>query len=350
MNSNIRRALASAALAACAGAMAAPHDRVDVQLSLPSPVVHGDANIAVDVVVTNTTDHRVTLSRWQLPAEHLQGPLLRITREDGSAVAYTGPLVKRVAGGAENLVHLAPGETLNYRVELTGTYEIGNGRYAIEYIGRGKHDGEADVESTTPLYLWTDGRSIAPASDAGADYLENLRKGAAGISYTGNCTSTQKNQLASAVTAATNYATESDSYLAGTPGSTQRYVKWFGAYLSSRWSTAHTHFANEENAFKTKPLTLDCSCKDNNTYAYVYPDRPYKIYLCGAFWSAPMTGTDSKGGTLIHEMSHFYVVAGTDDWAYGQTAAANLARTNPTRALDNADNHEYFAENHPYLP
>jgi peptidyl-Lys metalloendopeptidase len=217
-------------------------------------------------------------------------------------------------------------------------------------VSHGKRDTDAAIESAAPLYLWTDGRTAAPEAAADIDYLERLRKGTASITYTGNCTSTEKSQLASAVTAATNYATESNGYLAGTPRSTQRFVKWFGAYSSSHWNTAHTHYSNEENAFRTKPLTLDCSCSDGNTYAYVYPNQPYKIYLCGAFWSAPMTGTDSKGGTLVHEMSHFTVVAGTDDWAYGQTAAANLARTNPTRALDNADNHEYFAENNPYLP
>jgi hypothetical protein len=43
------------------------------------------------------------------------------------------------------------------------------------------------------------------------------------------------------------------------------------------------------------------------------------------------------------------VVAATDDHAYGQSAAKNLAISNPTRALDNADNHEYFAENTPSL-
>jgi peptidyl-Lys metalloendopeptidase len=350
MNPNLRRALASAAVAACTGAIAAPRDNLDVQLSLPSPMVHGDVDIAVDVAVTNTTGHPITLSRWQLPAEHLQSPLFRITREDGSALAYTGPLIKRAPAGEQDVVHLAPGEALSYRVELTGAYEFGNGRYAIEYVGHGKREADASLESTAPLYLWTDGRTVAPQARADADYLENLRKHAAGITYTGNCSASQKTQLASAVTAATNYATASDSYLAGTPGATQRYVKWFGAYAASRWSTAHTHYANEESAFKTKPLTLDCSCTDRNTYAYVYPNQPYKIYLCGAFWSAPMTGTDSKGGTLVHEMSHFTVVAGTNDWVYGQSAAANLAKTNPTRALDNADNHEYFAENNPYLP
>ena len=71
------------------------------------------------------------------------------------------------------------------------------------------------------------------------------------------------------------------------------------------------------------------------------------IYVCRAFWNAPTAGTDSKGGTLIHEMSHFNVTAGTDDHVYGQTAAKNLAATDPTSALDNADNHEYFAENNP---
>ena len=55
------------------------------------------------------------------------------------------------------------------------------------------------------------------------------------------------------------------------------------------------------------------------------------------------------GGTLVHEMSHFTVVAGTDDWAYGQSAAAALAVSNPARAIENADSHEYFAENTPPL-
>ncbi len=49
-------------------------------------------------------------------------------------------------------------------------------------------------------------------------------------------------------------------------------------------------------------------------------------------------------------MSHFTVVASTDDWAYGQSAAASLASSNPSKAIDNADSHEYFGENTPSLP
>jgi peptidyl-Lys metalloendopeptidase len=138
------------------------------------------------------------------------------------------------------------------------------------------------------------------------------------------------------------------TYLNGTPGSKPRYTTWFGAYSSSGWSTVKSHFAAVKDALDNKPLVVDCSC-NKSYYAYVYPTQPYKIYVCRAFWSAPMTGTDSKGGTLIHELTHFNVVAGTDDHAYGHSAAKSLALSNPTLARDNADSHEYFAENTPAL-
>ena len=48
---------------------------------------------------------------------------------------------------------------------------------------------------------------------------------------------------------------------------------------------------------------------------------------------------------------HRYLTANgeTNDYAYGQTAAKNLAIGNPANAVMNADNHEYFAENNPVL-
>ena len=77
------------------------------------------------------------------------------------------------------------------------------------------------------------------------------------------------------------------------------------------------------------------------------PDQFGKIYLCGAFWRAPDTGTDSRSGTLVHESSHFLTNGGTADNAYGQTACRSLAKSDPAKAIMNADSHEYFAENQP---
>jgi len=39
--------------------------------------------------------------------------------------------------------------------------------------------------------------------------------------------------------------------------------------------------------------------------------------------------------------------SGTDIWAYRQAVAAALAGSDPARAVDNADSHEYFGENDP---
>lgn len=350
---------AAFAVVATSASHAAAGECLDVRLNSANPIVDGDVDVFVDVAVTNVCRTPVQVLRWQLPSDRMSGSLFRITRDD-APVRYTGPVIKRAAPTAKDYVEIAAGATLNYRVELTGHYDISkNGRYAIAFeSGRGTHgSGAQSMRSAADMYLWAQNRNEridgGPATkDGGAgvastDAAPSLTAAAASISYTGACTASQKTTLASAVTAATNYTVSSAAYLSGTPSATPRYTSWFGAYTLSRWNTAKDHFVKARNAFQTAALTLDCSCKDSGTYAYVYPTQPYKIYVCGAFWNAPMTGTDSKGGTLVHEMMHFNVIAGTDDWAYGQSAALSLAKSNPTKALDNSDNHEYFTENTP---
>jgi len=347
---------ASFAVVATSASYAAPSTEcLDVRVSSASPVVNGDVDVHVDVAVTNRCRTPVQVLRWQLPSDTMSGSLFTVTRDD-RPVRYTGAIIKRAAPTAKDYVEIAAGATLNYKVELTGSYDFSkNGRYAIEFHSdRGTHgSGAQSMHSAAATYLWTQGRNekldaAATDGEMATTMRTDVTATAASISYTGSCTSSQKSSLASAVTAATNYAVSSTNYLNGTPSATPRYTTWFGAYSSTRWATARDHFTKARNAFQGAALTLDCSCKDSGTYAYVYPTQPYKIYVCGAFWSAPMTGTDSKGGTLVHEMMHFNVIAGTDDWAYGQSAAKSLAKSSPTKALDNSDNHEYFAENNPF--
>ncbi|MBC7683955.1 MAG: hypothetical protein H7176_01865 [Bdellovibrionales bacterium] len=169
---------------------------------------------------------------------------------------------------------------------------------------------------------------------------------AAGALSFNRCTTTQQAEIRTAVTTAAGYSTDALNYMGGNLGA--RYTKWFGAADATRAARVKANFTAIKDAFDTKPITVDCGCK-KTYYAYVYPNQPYTIYVCKAFWTAPMTGTDSKGGTLVHEMSHFNATAGTDDWVYGQSGAASLAISDPSKAIDNADSHEYFGENTPAL-
>jgi len=79
--------------------------------------------------------------------------------------------------------------------------------------------------------------------------------------------------------------------------------------------------------------------------AYVYPVYPLDVYLCATYWQLETVGGyDTQAGSLIHELSHFIVVGGTQDYAYGPPNAQALALKDSTKAQKNADNYEYYGE------
>ena len=166
-----------------------------------------------------------------------------------------------------------------------------------------------------------------------------------------SCSASRQQVLNSALSAAENIAITARNDLAATPTASrsgaQRYGEWFGPATTNRWNTIQNHFNKIADATSNRTINFDCSCNDN-FFAYVFSDQPYDVYLCSVFWLVPTTGTDSKAGTIIHELSHFTVVANTDDHVYGQSGARSLANSNPSQAIFNADSHEYFAENTPF--
>ena len=83
---------------------------------------------------------------------------------------------------------------------------------------------------------------------------------------------------------------------------------------------------------------------DDDAYAYVYPDKEDTIYLGEGFADAPDIGMNSKAGTLIHEVSHYNSVGGTEDHEYGIEENIKLASKSSNKALNNADSFEYFME------
>ncbi|HSX59599.1 MAG TPA: M35 family metallo-endopeptidase [Tahibacter sp.] len=327
---------------------------LELRLAQPAQKDFGSGKIVYSL--SNATDASVQVLRWQTPIDGVDNAMFRVTR-NGEPVAYVGRMVKRPAPTDKDYVELAPGRNITVEVDLTAYYDMRKGgQYEVRYV-RSASDvvraadeaSRGGVKAGVLEFDRIDGGSVSVFADAAPDALDEAPKAGVGIlaatnSFVG-CSTTRKNQVATARTSATSYANNSRSYLtAGTQGS--RYTWWFGTYNSSRYSTVRTHFNNIHSALSSQPFTFDCSCTDDY-YAYVYPNQPYRIYLCNAFWSAPNTGTDSRAGTIVHEVSHFNVMGGTDDWAYGQSAAHNLAVSNPSRAVDNADSHEYFAENTP---
>ena len=80
-------------------------------------------------------------------------------------------------------------------------------------------------------------------------------------------------------------------------------------------------------------------------YAQVHPNNDKQIQIGNSFAKSGPNGADTRGGVLVHEMSHFDSVSGTSDHAYGQDDCKALAQNDPGKAKSNADSFEYWAEN-----
>lgn len=309
-------------------------------ISADALTIAADEPVAVRLTLTNQTSAPIPVPVWDTPARGIHAPVFQVTR-DGAVVAYTGPLGKRAPAAPADTVEVPAGESRSWAVDLASAWAFTQGgEYSVRFAG-------SPVVSTNTVRLHVAAR--AATGPAGRSAIVRPRTAGRTITVTG-CTSGQETQARAAVTNADAYAATAvayfDAYRAG-----QRYTTWFGTYAAPRWNTAAAHFDLIHEVTSTRDITLECAsiadCGGTGTFAFVYPSQPYAIYLCSAFWSAGATGTDSRAGTLIHEISHFTVVAGTDDHVYGQVGAASLASTNPGQAVTNADNHEYFAEDTP---
>jgi peptidyl-Lys metalloendopeptidase len=349
----VLRALAMLALVLAAGSVAAvpAGDAADLVITLEAAqakVARSDG-VTVRVTVSNPGAASRRVLRWLLPVGTPGDSLFEVTR-DGVPVAYLGPLIKRRAPSADDYLTLAPGESRRFTVDLAQYYDFSvSARYLVAYdTGLLAGDlsqlpGAAKVATrvaTNAVAIAVEGRpAFRPAAFRA--------KAVVGSNSFVGCSASEQGDLIAARAAADRYAILAREYFdAGRTG--VRYGSWFGTYALGRYDTVSNHFDAIGNALQTaSPMQFDCSTCNDDFYAYVFPNQPYVIYLCNAFWSAPATGTDSKAGTLVHELSHFTVLGGTDDHAYGQTNARNLALSNPTLAVDNADSHEYFAENTP---
>ncbi len=166
------------------------------------------------------------------------------------------------------------------------------------------------------------------------------------------CSVAQQAGLEQALSDADGLALNAYQVLSGMPesqrASSTRYQEWFGSYAPANYAVVTANYQHISAAFASQTITFTCGCPEL-LFAFVNPGQPYQITLCASFWNAPETGTNSRAGTLVHEMSHFTVVAGTVDHVYSQVFSRANARYIPAKAIQNADSYRYFAENDPQL-
>ncbi len=313
-------------------------------------------SISMKFTLKNESEDPVRVLKWGTPFEgDFTQDIFYITN-NGNPVPYIGKLVKRLPPTEEDFIEIAGKSEASEIVYLEDGYKIyAAGVYTVQYI-----DSTLRVK-TTVLNPNTEPQKMklvpVQSSEVTFEIVEGTREDAIPSLSKAKieCSDAQFNAVTQGHAAAKNIAAVARQALSNTPADqraqAQRYLEWFGAYSGPRYAAVTSNFNRVHDALFNRTITAYCpSDCASNIFAYVNPSQPYNINFCGAFFRAPVTGTDSKAGTVIHELTHFTVVAGTDDIVYGQSGARSLARSNPNAAIRNADSHEYFAENTPPLP
>ncbi len=325
--------------------------------------VGASEDVVIRITYSNDSAADLYLVRWQTPLQGIESDLFDV-RVDGRPVAYTGRLYKRARPTVADYLRVPAGGSLSVDVDLSKVYDLSRtGEAAVAYRVLLQDALRADsanqvsdfarlrtLESNRVFVGVERNERAVEAIDklAGVDGVDDKARPARvpPPRYVG-CTNKRKTQLATARSNAQILVQKSRGYLNNLPvesrASDVDYTTWFGFYTAPNYDSVTSDYVNLTSAFSTKSFTFYCDCNESN-YAYVYADQPYKVHLCNHFWTAPTLGTDSKAGTLVHEASHFTVVAATADNAYGQEACRALAQENPFAAIHNADSHEYFAE------
>jgi RHS repeat-associated protein len=137
-----------------------------------------------------------------------------------------------------------------------------------------------------------------------------------------------------------------------------RYMTWFGFYKKSRYETVTSGFAAIKGFVSDENLTINCTSAGSDCLsanAYVDYDVPDTVYLCSNYFhfnsnlgikalglfGGSYDDRTARGAILLHEFSH--LKANTEDLGKMPWTCQGLARTDPSRAIRNANNYLYFA-------
>jgi len=331
--------------------------------------VSKNTGLKVKFSVENPSSKPLKILKWETPFEGLLADMFKVHNVDGDKMKYVGPDARRappyMATDKDFLVVKAKGSE-SIEVDLASMYEFTkDGDYFIRAID--PDDGHLhykDLMNTVVKVTVVNTKKQAEyrAQDQKNRSVNKKTRMAAaemGLIQTGqtlkNCDAAQTAALKQWEKDAKAWLEKAEKCTTQTSSSnalcSANVNLWFGKAPQSEYAFSVTkalknmlsHFANSD---------FDCNgdrC-GGGTFAYVYPsDDTQEIFMC------PFTFTFSveseKRQTVIHELSHFNHIGvnehtsgivGERDLSYGEKNCQDLAKSDPTKAMNNADNMGYF--------
>jgi peptidyl-Lys metalloendopeptidase len=302
----------------------------------------------VEVTITAQQEHMFLKYNSPLDSAQFACKAFQVQNlETGEDLEFTGAIAKRRVPEDEDFHHFdAVGQKVTKKVDLAHCFDFQqDNSYRVNLNAKFM----SDMKVTSG-----DSSRITFLANQNTTPLLKSKSQRANFKVFNNFQGCSADEISTAQDAVTNAITAVSDAITSVlqPGCANAdYQRFFGVHTQERYYIVSSNYDNILAQFNSEDYIIVCGdsyCSDS-IFAFVYPtDTDHNIYVCGAYHSASVEITyDSKPGTLIHEMSHFNDIAGTDDHQYGVSGNEALADSNPCLAVDNADSHEYFIEQVP---
>lgn len=323
------------------------------------------ADVTCKVTLGNSHDQDYYLLKRRTPLEPINSNIFSITQGDNN-VQYDGLLYQRGVPTRDEHVLVPAKSSIVVTVDLSRSYNFDTrGSYSVKldtkftyYRAANSNTSNQHVISNIENFAMAGSEVNRKPTEAGElrknsssiksldlDFPTLVRAGAyVTPSMAGNIYSNDGQTTAIVYDAVYNILDK--SYGAVDSNYWNLYSTWFGTRYSGYMNTVKGAYLNIKSAMQTYKFTMyfdgpECA-KIKNVIAYTYKGSTV-IYLCSLYRTEPNTkGANTKVGTVLHELTH--AVARTDDLTYGQSNCAALARSQPSRAIQNADNYRCFSE------
>ncbi|OBZ77464.1 Peptidyl-Lys metalloendopeptidase [Grifola frondosa] len=325
-----------------------------VQVTGPA-AVHDIQNLQVVATVVNTGNESLKLLKDPHgPLSQSPTDIFNITNGSGDSPDFIGirvyfaPSYSIEQGNPDSFTVLAPGESVGIQHDLSQAYNLtstGSGQYTVA-AKEGVSFYYVDPATNTSASLQADvGYPAHNVSVTGSLARTDLSKRELSARDYNYCSDDQKAALDIAIPAGVALVANANAAIQEDPnGNSPNFVRWFGQPDVPR----RNHVAGNFQRMSGNVLadfTWNCEGQhcEPETGAYVYPTEYGTVYVCATYFGLPLTGRDSQASVIVHELSHYTVNGGAQDFKYGVPLCEELAVDLPIVAISNAASYQYYA-------
>ena len=324
--------------------------------------------VAIRYCLTNTSKQDYFILTWNTPFQGVDSDQFKILF-DNKKIKYDGIRMKRLEPTPQSYILISGGQTKrvsvniheSYYFERPGTYTLTLMTCILDHFEttKGTLDGTPlrkdfrsyeIVSNEIQFELVEDNSALMPFGIREKIRTLKSKSIQLSIKQVQQPTFVGGTDTLRSITTESHYAAHQMSQISLNElgfNPNARYIEWFGVNdnpPNTRFQNVRDNY-NLMNGVMQTPIIYNF---DDPHKECVAGDLAYTsfgsdtIYLCPEYETLPITGTDTKPGTIVHEYTHKSF--NSEDLQYGVQNCLMLAKNDPDSAINNADNYEYFSE------